>query len=156
MRSVLETLFTSNWKIHNAMLACKNFDGHHKKSTLMSMQRLCFPSEDVPSSDIVTRVTTFGNSDSTRVTFSTEWHDSGHNQLPTLHCTCYRIVAWAIRRPWLTFVNPLANSILRRFYSTMQGLKDLLRGFGLWYYESWGIGENDKMKPDSTTQRCIL
>ena len=29
----------------------------------------------------------------------------------------------------------------------------MLRGFGLWYCESWGIGENEKMKPDSTTQR---
>ena len=26
--------------------------------------------------------------------------------------------------------------------------KDLLRGFGLWYCESWGIGENEKVKPD--------
>jgi len=34
--------------------------------------------------------------------------------------------------------------------------KDLLRGFGLWYCESWGIGENVKVKPDSTTQRCFL
>jgi len=31
----------------------------------------------------------------------------------TLHC--YRIDAWAIRRPWLTFVNAHANSILGRF-----------------------------------------
>ena len=30
---------------------------------------------------------------------------------------CYRIDAWAIRRPWLTFVNALANSILGRFYT---------------------------------------
>ena len=33
----------------------------------------------------------------------------------TVHC--YRIDAWAIRRPWLTFVNALANSILGRFYT---------------------------------------
>jgi len=33
----------------------------------------------------------------------------------TLHC--YRIDAWAIRRPWLTFVNAHANSILGRFYT---------------------------------------
>jgi len=39
------------------------------------------------------------------------------NQLPTLHCTCCRIDAWAIRRHWLTFVNPLANSILGSFYT---------------------------------------
>jgi len=38
----------------------------------------------------------------------------------------------------------------------MQGLKDLLRGFGLWYCENWGIGENEKVKPDSTTQRRFL
>jgi len=36
---------------------------------------------------------------------------------------------------------------------TLQGLKDLLRGFGLWYCESCGIGENEKVKHDSTTQR---
>ena len=39
---------------------------------------------------------------------------------------------------------------------TLQGLKDLVRGFDLWYCESWGIGENEKVKPDSTTQRCFL
>jgi len=39
------------------------------------------------------------------------------SQLPTLHCTCYRIHASTIRRPWLTFVNTLANSILGRFYT---------------------------------------
>jgi len=33
----------------------------------------------------------------------------------TLHD--YRIDAWAIRRPWLTFVNALASSILGRFYT---------------------------------------
>jgi len=33
----------------------------------------------------------------------------------TLHC--YRIDAWAIRRPWHTFVNALMNSILGRFYT---------------------------------------
>ena len=30
---------------------------------------------------------------------------------------CYRIDAWAIRRPWLTFVNALTNSIFGRFYT---------------------------------------
>ena len=30
---------------------------------------------------------------------------------------CYRIYARSIRRPWLTFVNALANSILGRFYT---------------------------------------
>jgi len=33
----------------------------------------------------------------------------------TLHC--YRIHTWAIRRPCLTFVNALVNSILGRFYT---------------------------------------
>ena len=37
--------------------------------------------------------------------------------LPTLHSTCYRIDTWAIRRPWLTFVNTLAISILGRFHT---------------------------------------
>ena len=35
-------------------------------------------------------------------------------------------------------------------------LEDLLRAFGLWYCESWGIGENAKVKADSITQRCFL
>jgi len=39
---------------------------------------------------------------------------------------------------------------------TLQGLKDLLLGFGLWYCESWGIDENEKVKPDSTIRRCFL
>jgi len=39
---------------------------------------------------------------------------------------------------------------------TLQGLKDFFRAFGLWYCESWGIGENEKVKPDSTTQRRFL
>jgi len=30
---------------------------------------------------------------------------------------CYRIDAWAIRRPWLTFANAFANSMLGRFYT---------------------------------------
>ena len=37
-----------------------------------------------------------------------------------------------------------------------QGLKDLLHGFGLRYCESWGIGKNEKVKHDSTTQRFFL
>jgi len=34
--------------------------------------------------------------------------------------------------------------------------KELLRALGLWYCESWGIGENEKVKPDSTSQTCFL
>jgi len=42
-----------------------------------------------------------------------------HMQQTITHFTlyCYRIDAWAICRPWLTFVNALANSILGRFYT---------------------------------------
>jgi len=36
---------------------------------------------------------------------------------------------------------------------TLQGLKYLLGGFGLWCCESWRIGENEKVKHDSTAQR---
>ena len=62
----------------------------------------------------------------------------------TLHC--YRIDAWAIRRPWLTFVNALANSILGRFYTaTTQRIAAcawpmVLRKLGnrwKWEGESW-------------------
>jgi len=31
-------------------------------------------------------------------------------------------------------------------------LEDLLRALGLWYCESWLIGENEKVKADSTTE----
>jgi len=61
----------------------------------------------------------------------------------TLHC--YRIDAWAVCRPCLTFVNALANSLWGVF--TLQGLKELLRALGLWYCETWGIGENEKLIP---------
>jgi len=33
--------------------------------------------------------------------------------------------------------------------------ENLLRALGLWYCESWGIGENEKVKADSTTERCF-
>jgi len=65
----------------------------------------------------------------------------------------YRIEARVIRRPWLTFVNALANSILGRFYTART---QLLRALGLWYCKSWGIGENETVKGDSTTQRCFV
>jgi len=35
-------------------------------------------------------------------------------------------------------------------------LHDLFRALGLWYCESWGMRENEKVKADSTTQRCFL
>jgi len=38
----------------------------------------------------------------------------------------------------------------------LQGLKDFLRAIGLWYCESWGIGENEKVNADFTTERCFL
>jgi len=50
------------------------------------------------------------------------WH------LPTLHCTCYRIDAWAIRRPWLVFVNTLRTRYWGVF--TLQGLKR----FAVWVW----------------------
>jgi len=34
-------------------------------------------------------------------------------------------------------------------------LEDLLRALGLWCCESWGIGENENVKADSTTERCF-
>ena len=42
------------------------------------------------------------------------WRESSFTHF-TLHC--YRIDAWAIRHPWLTFVNALAISLLGRFYT---------------------------------------
>jgi len=35
-------------------------------------------------------------------------------------------------------------------------VEDLLHALGLWYCESWGIGENEKVKADPTTERCFL
>jgi len=34
-------------------------------------------------------------------------------------------------------------------------LEDFLRAIGLWYDESWGIGENEEVEADSTTERCF-
>ena len=34
-------------------------------------------------------------------------------------------------------------------------LEDLLPTLGLRYCESWGIGENEEMKADSTTETCF-
>ena len=33
--------------------------------------------------------------------------------------------------------------------------EELLCALGLWHCESWGIGENKKVKADSTTERCF-
>jgi len=33
--------------------------------------------------------------------------------------------------------------------------EDSLRALGLRYFESWAIGENEKVKADSTTERCF-
>ena len=33
--------------------------------------------------------------------------------------------------------------------------EDLLLALSLWYCESWAIGENEKVKADSTTERCF-
>jgi len=76
------------------------------------------------------------------------------NHSPTLHCTCYRIDARAIRRPWLTFVNALANSILRRFYTART------QRFASWVWPMVlrKLGNRWKWKGEawSTTQRCFL
>ena len=66
-------------------------------------------------------------------------------QLPTLHCTCYRIHAWAIRRPWLTFVNALANSLLGRFYiARTQRFASLV-----WPMVLWKLGNMWKWKGEA-------
>jgi len=61
----------------------------------------------------------------------------------TLHC--YRIDAWAIRRPWLTFVNTLANSILERFLHC----KDSKICFVLLAY---GIAKSAAVNPSAVTR----
>jgi len=33
--------------------------------------------------------------------------------------------------------------------------EDSLRALGPWYWESWGIGENEKVKADSTSKMCF-
>jgi len=64
----------------------------------------------------------------------------------TLHCYRIRIHAWAIRRPWFTFVNARANSILERFYSARNSKICFVRlAYGIakagnrwiWKGESW-------------------
>jgi len=47
-----------------------------------------------------------------------QWFDFERATLTHITLHCYRIDAWAIRRPWLTFVNALANSILGDSRST--------------------------------------
>jgi len=40
-------------------------------------------------------------------------------------------------------------------FSHCKEFEDLLRALGLRYYESWGIGENENVKSDSTAERCF-
>ena len=75
-------------------------------------------------------------------------------QLPTLQCT----VIGLTRERFVALGLPSWTHLRTRCWGvfTLQGLKDLLRALGLWYCERWGIGENEKVKADSTTQRCFL
>jgi len=74
--------------------------------------------------------------------------------LPTLHCT----VIGLTRERFVAHILPSWTHLRTRYLGvfTLHGLKDVLRAVGLWYCESWGIGENSKVKADSTTQRFFL
>jgi len=74
-------------------------------------------------------------------------------QLPTSHRTviglpCERFVALGL---------PSRTHLRTRYWgvSTLKEFEDLLRELGLRYCESWGIGEKEKVKADSTTERCF-
>jgi len=73
--------------------------------------------------------------------------------LPTLHCTIIGLT--------LSDSSPLAYLRERSCeldigaFLHCKEFEDLLRAHGLWYCESWGIGENEKVKADSTTERCF-
>jgi len=56
----------------------------------------------------------------------------------------------------LAYLRELTCELDTGAFLNCEDSKDLLRGFDLWYCESWEIGENEKVKPDSTTQRCFL
>jgi len=76
------------------------------------------------------------------------------NQLPILHYT----VIGLTRERFVALGLPCERTCeldIGAFLHCKQ-LEDLLGGFGLWYCESWGISENEKVKADSTTQRCFL
>jgi len=69
------------------------------------------------------------------------------NQLPTLHCTCYRIDAWAI------LGLPSWTHLRTRYWGvfTLQGLKICFVGL------AYGVAKaGEKVKHDSTTQRFFL
>jgi len=58
---------------------------------------------------------------------------------------CYRIDAWAIRRPWLTFVNALTSSILELF--ALQGTRRFASC--AWPTVLWRLGNRWKWKGES-------
>jgi len=52
---------------------------------------------------------------------------------------------------------PSWTHLRARYWSVLhcKELEDLLRALGLRYCEGWEIGENEKVKADSTTERCF-
>jgi len=75
-------------------------------------------------------------------------------QLPTFHCTCYRIDAWDSSP--LAYLRERTCELDIGAFLHCKDSKDLLRVLGLWNCKSWGIGEIEKVIADSTTQRCFL
>jgi len=73
-------------------------------------------------------------------------------ELPALYCT----VIGLTRERFVVLGLPSWTHLRTRYWGvfTLHGLKNLLSAFGLWYCESLGIGEKEKVKPDSTAQNC--
>jgi len=93
-----------------------------------------------------------------RTTVELAWHykqttvclwTTPEGKLPTLHCT----VIGLTRERFVALALPSWTHLRTRYWGVfiLQGLKYFLRAVGLWYCESWGIGENEKVKTDSTT-----
>jgi len=87
-----------------------------------------------------------------RLALKVFWHRQ-KSCSPTLHCT----VIGLTRERFVALSLPSWTHLRTRYRGvfTLEGLKDLLRALGPWYCESWGIGENEKVKADSTTERCF-
>ena len=89
------------------------------------------------------------------------WHDSCHvftERLDSIRFTISyplftALVIGLTRERFVALGLPSWTHSRTRYWGvfTLQGLKDLLRGFGLWYCKSWGTGENEKAKHGSTT-----
>jgi len=87
---------------------------------------------------------------------STEYTLKAH-QLPTLHCTVIGFAShWRVSdsSPSAYLRERTCKLDIGAFLHCKE-LEDLHRALGLWYCECWEMGENEKVKADSTTEKCF-